>query len=38
MEIETYLHAMIKHGASDLFFSAGAPVGIKIEGRTRQLG
>jgi twitching motility protein PilU len=38
MEIETYLHAMVKHDASDLFFSAGAPVGIKIEGRTRQLG
>lgn len=29
---------MIKHGASDLFFSAGAPVGISIQGRTRFLG
>ncbi len=38
MELESYLQAMVKHGASDLFFSAGAPVGIKIEGRTRYLG
>ncbi|MDT8438537.1 MAG: PilT/PilU family type 4a pilus ATPase [Wenzhouxiangellaceae bacterium] len=38
MEIETFLQAMVQHGASDLFFSAGAPVGIKIDGKTRQLG
>lgn len=38
MEIETFLHAMVQHKASDLFFSAGAPAGIKIEGDTRQLG
>jgi twitching motility protein PilU len=38
MEIETYLHTMVKHNASDLFFSAGAPAGIKIEGETRRLG
>jgi len=38
VEIETLLHAMVKHNASDLFLSAGAPPGIKIEGKTRQLG
>jgi len=38
LEIETFLHAMVEHNASDLFFSAGAPAGIKIEGRTRRLG
>jgi len=38
MEIESYLNAMVQHNASDLFFSAGAPVGIKIAGKTRQLG
>ncbi|MGK7295669.1 MAG: PilT/PilU family type 4a pilus ATPase [Candidatus Wenzhouxiangella sp. M2_3B_020] len=38
MEIETFLYAMVKHKASDLFFSAGAPAGIKIEGTTRRLG
>ena len=38
MQLERYLDAMVKHQASDLFFSAGAPVGIKIEGVTRYLG
>ena len=38
MEIENFLKAMVDHNASDLFFSAGASVGIKIEGKTRQLG
>ncbi|MEE4331371.1 MAG: PilT/PilU family type 4a pilus ATPase [Wenzhouxiangella sp.] len=38
MHLEQFLKVMVKHGASDLFFSAGAPVGIKIEGRTRFLG
>ncbi|MDZ7788956.1 MAG: PilT/PilU family type 4a pilus ATPase [Xanthomonadales bacterium] len=38
MEIETYLRTMVKHNASDLFFSAGTPAGIKIEGETRRLG
>ncbi len=38
MEIESFLKAAVQHNASDLFFSAGAPVGIKIEGKTRQLG
>lgn len=38
VELSKYLEAMVKHDASDLFFSAGAPVGIKIEGKTRKLG
>lgn len=38
MEIEAYLRAMVKHNASDLFLSAGAPAGIKIEGETQRLG
>ena len=38
MEISNYLSQMVKHNASDLFFSAGAPVNIKIEGHTRPLG
>ncbi len=35
--LEKYLQLMVKHQASDLYFSAGAPVGIKIEGRTRYV-
>lgn len=38
MEIETFLRTMVKHNASDLFLSAGAPAGIKIQGETRRLG
>ena len=38
MEIEAFLNAMVKHNASDLFLSAGAPAGIKIDGKTRRLG
>jgi twitching motility protein PilU len=38
VEIESFLHAMVKHSASDLFLSAGAVPGIKIEGKTRRLG
>src|SRR6056297_3092195 len=38
MDIETFLQAMVKHDASDLFLSAGAPAGIKIDGKTRRLG
>lgn len=29
---------MVKHGGSDLFFSAGSPVGINVDGKTRFLG
>jgi twitching motility protein PilU len=36
--LEKYLQAQVKYQASDLFFSAGAPVGIKIQGKTRFLG
>ena len=38
MQLDNFLAVMVKHEASDLFFSAGAPVGIKIEGKTRYLG
>lgn len=38
MEIRDLLRMMAKHNASDLYFSADAPVGIKIEGKTRPLG
>ncbi len=38
MQLEKFLQVMVKHEASDLFFSAGAPVGIKIQGKTRYLG
>ena len=38
MEIESFLRVMVKHEASDLFFSAGAPVGVKVGGTTRHLG
>lgn len=32
MEINDYLHHMVERDASDLFFSVGAPVQIKVEG------
>jgi len=38
MQLEKFLQVMVRHEASDLFFSAGAPVGIKIQGKTRYLG
>ena len=38
MDISTYLKFMVDHNASDLFFSAGASVNIKIEGETRAIG
>ncbi len=34
MDIVPYLKMMIDRGASDLFFSAGAPINIKVEGVT----
>jgi len=37
MEISDYLALMVKHNASDLFFSVGAPVNIKIHGNTRPI-
>ncbi|WP_295404335.1 PilT/PilU family type 4a pilus ATPase [uncultured Thiocystis sp.] len=38
MDIIPYLEMMIRHKASDLFFTAGAPVKIKIEGVIRSIG
>ncbi|MDZ7809613.1 MAG: hypothetical protein U5L11_04910 [Arhodomonas sp.] len=37
MDLQRYLKLMPKHGASDLFFSAGAPVGIRIHGQVRAI-
>lgn len=37
MDLSKYLKLMVDKGASDLFFSAGAPVAIKIEGVTSHL-
>jgi twitching motility protein PilU len=38
MEITNYLKLMVDHNASDLFFSVGTPVNIKIEGHTKNIG
>jgi twitching motility protein PilU len=38
MDIVPYLKLMAEKGASDLFFSTGAPVNIKIEGVSSPLG
>lgn len=38
MDIGNYLNIMVEHNASDLFFSAGAPVNVKIEGHTKAIG
>jgi len=37
MDITPYLHLMIEKSASDLFFSTGAPVNVKIEGISRPV-
>ena len=37
MEIFSFLNAMVEKGGSDLFFSVGAPVNLKIEGITHPL-
>ena len=37
MEIFNFLNVMVEKGGSDLFFSVGAPVNIKIEGVTHPL-
>ncbi|MCG7198181.1 PilT/PilU family type 4a pilus ATPase [Marinobacter pelagius] len=37
MELPAYLKVMADKGASDLYFSTGTPVMIKIEGQTRPL-
>jgi len=38
MDVKPYLDMMIKHDASDLFFSVGTPVKIKIDGVIRSVG
>lgn len=38
MDITPYLKLMVEKGASDLFFTSGAPVKIKIEGRISSVG
>lgn len=38
MDIVPYLKLMVEKNASDLFFSTGAPVNIKIEGVTQSIG
>ena len=37
MEIFSFLNVMVEKGGSDLFFSGGAPVNLKIEGVTHPL-
>jgi len=38
MDINTYLEIMVQKKASDIFFTTGAPVNIKIEGITSAIG
>ncbi len=38
MEIKPFLQMMVQHEASDLYFSTGATVGIKVQGVTRPIG
>jgi twitching motility protein PilU len=38
MDITPYLEMMVRHQASDLFFTPGTPVRIKIEGVIRSIG
>jgi twitching motility protein PilU len=38
MDLSPYLEMMIRHQASDLFFTPGTPVHIKIEGVIRAIG
>ena len=37
MEVADYLEFMVKNRASDLFFSTGSPVMVKIEGITHPI-
>lgn len=37
MEVFNFLNLMVEKNASDLFFSVGAPVNVKIEGVTHPL-
>jgi twitching motility protein PilU len=38
IDINQYLKLMVDKNASDMFFSSGAPVNIKIEGKTSPIG
>ncbi len=38
MDINTYLEIMVQKKASDIFFTTGAPVNIKVEGMTSPIG
>jgi twitching motility protein PilU len=38
MDIQPYLKLMVEKNASDLFFTVGAPVKIKIEGKAQSVG
>ena len=38
MDISPYLEMMVRYGASDLFFTPGSPVRIKIDGVIRPIG
>jgi twitching motility protein PilU len=38
LDITPYLEMMVRHQASDLFFTPGSPLGIKIEGIIRPIG
>jgi twitching motility protein PilU len=38
MDISAYLQLMVEKDASDLFFSAGAPVNIKLQGESHPIG
>jgi len=38
MDITAYLQLMVEKDASDLFFSAGAPVNIKLQGESHPVG
>ncbi|MGD8571946.1 MAG: type IV pili twitching motility protein PilT, partial [Gammaproteobacteria bacterium] len=37
-DFNKYLNLMVEKNASDMFFSSGAPVNIKIEGKTIPVG
>lgn len=38
MKLEPYFRLMAEHGASDLYFTTGAPVSVRIEGDIRSVG
>ncbi|AOU96831.1 type IV pili twitching motility protein PilT [Acidihalobacter yilgarnensis] len=38
MKLEPYFRLMAEHGASDLYFTTGAPVSVRIEGDMRAVG